>query len=813
MKGPDGLSPALRRRGRRRTGILSAVALAVAITLAVPPAAAYGASSDGSGPVAQETRDRLAREFSAVLSLRDAPDSMCLSVMLDGDPIFESRSGTAFTPASLMKVATAAAAFETMSPDEVFSTEVFARTEDLESITDGVLTGDVYLIGQGDPVLSTPRYVNRYVEPVAHTDITSLADQVMAALSARGVRRIEGRLVGDESWYPDRERDYSGEVLAGAADAVWKRSFVTANHSGPLSALLLNSGFSRYSGSVSGAGRRQSVRAAVPAQHAASVFDDFLEARGMVITRTPVSGVAPGPSERTMLGAVDSPPLSEIVARMLTRSDNTIAEMLLKEIGRRGKGSDRASAAAGVDAILRDKLGSEAVGLQIADGSGLSYSNRLTCRAVAGLLAEAGPGSPLVEGLAVAGRTGTLKTCYPVRSSGNQDQLLTVRGKTGTLDHVTALAGTAVATNGETIAFAMIVNEPNIILLGSCNRLRRTLLNAAANYTYGPAPAGLPVHAGDRAALAALYDSTGGDGWFNTWGWKTDAPLGRWHGVTTDPEGRVTGIDLSGPFGNGLTGSIPEEIGGLSELARLDLSHNDLTGNLPARITVLPKLTDLQLSGTGVCLPPSLQAAGSLVEGWLGAGLRTCTSPVDPPSEAGFVDMTEGTHAWAVQALAELGILDGTGCGADRICPEEAIKRRTVAVWLVRAVDRVDPPAVAGTGFADVDGDGWWAPYIERLAALGITKGCHVEPLRYCPDSPVTRSQMASFLVRSFGLGPAPPAGFSDTGGSTHKDAIDRLYAAGVTVGCGTDPLRYCPDQPVTREQMATFIARALDLS
>ena len=529
----------VRRWGDRRAGGLGAVALLLAVTLVIPPGAAYGAPADGSAPVAQAERDRLAREFAAVLDLREAPDSMCLSVMLDGDPIVESRSGTAFTPASLMKVATAAAAFEVMSPDEVFTTEVFVRTEDLESVSNGVLTGDVYLVGQGDPVLSTPRYVNRYGVPVAHTDITGLANQVMAALSARGIRRIEGKVVGDESWYPDRQRDYSGEVVAGAAEPVWKRSFVTANHSGPLSALLLNSGFSRYSSSVFSAGRRLSVRAAQPAQHAASVFDDFLEARGMVITRRPVAGVAPVPSERTMLGAVDSPPLSDIVARMLTRSDNTIAEMLLKEIGRRGGGSHRASAVADVQTILRDKLGRAADGLLIADGSGLSYSNRLTCGAIAGLLEEAGPGSPLVEGLAVAGETGTLRNCRPDRSRGNEDQLLTVKGKTGSLDHVISLAGTAVATGGEMITFSMIANQPSIISLGSCNRLRKTLLNAAANYTYGPAGPGIPVHAGDRAALVALFNGTGGDGWFNAWGWKSGAHPSRWHGVSTDSEGRA----------------------------------------------------------------------------------------------------------------------------------------------------------------------------------------------------------------------------------------------------------------------------------
>jgi len=767
----DGPSRGLRSQGHRWTGGLSAVALMVVVTLVIPPAAAYGAPADGSGPLAQEERDRLAREFSAVLSLREAPDSMCLSVILDGDPIFESRSGTAFTPASLMKVATAAAAFEVMSPDEVFTTEVFARTEELESVTDGVLTGDVYLVGQGDPVLSTPRYVNRYAEPVAHTDITGLANQVMAALSARGIRRIEGRIVGDESWYPDKERDYSGEVLAGEADPVWKRSFVTANHSGPLSALLLNSGFSRYSGSVFN--RRGNIRAAVPAQHAASVFDDFLEARRMVITRRPVAGAAPIPSERTKLGAVDSPPLSEIVGRMLTRSDNTIAEMLMKEIGRRGGGSDRASAVADVQAILRDKLGRAGDGLVIADGSGLSYHNRLTCGAVAGLLEEAGPGSPLVDGLAVAGRTGTLRNCHPVRSRGNDDQLLTVRGKTGSLDHVISLAGTAVAVNGETITFSMIANRPDIILLGSCNRLRRTLLNAAANYTYGPAGPGIPVHAGDRAALVALFNGTGGDGWFNAWGWNTGAHPNNWHGVSTDSEGRVTGIDLSGPFGNGLTGSIPEEIGRLSELVRLDLSGND------------------------VCVPRSL------VDSLPSTGVGTCSV---------FVDAMGSIHAAALEALARRGILEGTEC-EDGICPNEPIKRWTMAVWLVRAIEGRDPPTVGRSAFADVDTGAWWTPYVEQLAELQITKGCDVAPLRFCPDRPVSREEMASFLKRAFALDPAPPAGFRDTGGSVHKAAIDALWAAEITAGCQTNPPLYCPNRPVTRAEMATFLARSLRLN
>lgn len=794
-----------KRTGERRSArCLTALALVAVLVSAVPPVAAHGSTTDGSTPEVEAARDRLAEEFAAVLSLREASDSMCLSVMLDGEPIVESRSGVALTPASLMKVATAAASLEIMRPDDVFTTEVFARADDWESVADGVLRGDLYLVGQGDPVLSTPRYVGRYPVTVAHTDVTRLADAVFATLSARGVTRIEGRLVGDESWFPHKERDYSGERASGGADPVWKRSFVTSNSAGPLSGLLLNSGYTSYSGTVSGEGLRRNVRAADPAQHAASVFDDLLEARGMVITQRPAAGVAPGPGLRTVLGAVESPPLSEILARMLSRSDNTIAEMLLKEIGRRTAGSDRASAAASLHTFLRDTLGPSADGLVIADGSGLSYSNRLTCAAVAKLLVEAGPGSPLVEGLSEAGETGTLRTCAPAPRPGGDGRLLTVRAKTGTLNHVSALAGTTVAANGETLTFAMIVNKPQVILFGRCNRLYRTILNAAANYDYGPAPSSVAVHAGDRAALSALFDSTGGDGWFNSSRWKTDAPLGQWHGVATDPTGRVTSIDLGGPLGNGLTGSLPEEIGRLTELRRLDLSGNSLRGRLPDRISDLAKLTDLRLSGTGLCVPRSLRSLGSLDEALRDAGVGTCSSFVDTPGSA---------HSVALDALAERGVLDGTGCAVYRICPGRAIERWAMAVWLVRAIDGADPPAVDGSTFDDVDEDVWWMPYVERLADLRITAGCSTRPLRFCPEAPVTRAQMASFLVRAFDLDPAPSAGFEDTPGDAHEAAIDTLAAAGVTVGCHTDPLRYCPSRPVTRAQMATFLARALGLA
>ena len=187
-------------------------------------------------------------------------------------------------------------------------------------------------------------------------------------------------------------------------------------------------------------------------------------------------------------------------------------------------------------------------------------------------------------------------------------------------------------------------------------------------------------------------------------------------------------------------------------------------------------------------------------------GLATTAAAQD-----GFTDVTSRSHKANIEALAEMGLFDGTECGERKFCQDDPALRWTVAVWIVRALDGVDPPAVSQSRFADVDSDQWWMPYVERLADLGITVGCKRDPRRFCPDETVTRARMASFLVRAFDLAEAPSAGFADTAGSSHETNIDALFAAGITVGCKQDPLRYCPNNPVSRAQMATLLRRGLD--
>ena len=124
------------------------------------------------------------------------------------------------------------------------------------------------------------------------------------------------------------------------------------------------------------------------------------------------------------------------------------------------------------------------------------------------------------------------------------------------------------------------------------------------------------------------------------------------------------------------------------------------------------------------------------------------------------------------------------------------------------------PPPGPGTTFEDVPATHWSYQNIEKLFQAGITTGCSQIPPLYCPEQNVTRAEMAVFLLRGLNEpGYQPPQGtgtlFADVP-ITHwaVDWIEQLYAEGITVGCDTDPLRYCPNQSVTRAEMAVFLLR-----
>lgn len=186
-------------------------------------------------------------------------------------------------------------------------------------------------------------------------------------------------------------------------------------------------------------------------------------------------------------------------------------------------------------------------------------------------------------------------------------------------------------------------------------------------------------------------------------------------------------------------------------------------------------------------------------------------------SDSGFDDIEGSSHAKNVAALDSRGILAGTHCDISdttRFCPDAPLDRFTMAVWLDRVltVNGAAPSADAltRTRIVDVPEDDWRAAHVESLVVRDITKGCASTPPRFCPDDPVTRRQMATFLVRAFGWEPqdgAARATFADVEDNVHTPNITILVQQGVTAGCA-DSL-FCLSRPVTRGQMATFLARA----
>ena len=168
-------------------------------------------------------------------------------------------------------------------------------------------------------------------------------------------------------------------------------------------------------------------------------------------------------------------------------------------------------------------------------------------------------------------------------------------------------------------------------------------------------------------------------------------------------------------------------------------------------------------------------------------------------------------YTLAVQTLDAVGVFDGTLCD-DGFCPNGRIDRKTMAVWTVRVVDGQDPPAISRTRFNDVDAADFHARFIERMAELEVTSGCG-DGSGFCPDHTVNRAQMAAFLSRAFNLPTAPGPNFTDVPHNAwYATYVGRLTASGITVGCG-DGTEYCPDRATTRAQMATFLMRGMKLN
>jgi uncharacterized protein YkwD len=179
--------------------------------------------------------------------------------------------------------------------------------------------------------------------------------------------------------------------------------------------------------------------------------------------------------------------------------------------------------------------------------------------------------------------------------------------------------------------------------------------------------------------------------------------------------------------------------------------------------------------------------------------VELCDGVSAPTETGGFVDTAASAFEREIRWLVDTGIT--SGCAAGRFCPRSAVTREQMASFIRRATGL---PSSTSTWFTDIAASEHRAD-INGIAVARIAAGC--SDARYCPDSRVTREQMASFLVRALDLPRTSKDYFADDNGSPHEAAINSLAAAGVTGGCASG--RYCPSSGVTREQMAGFLFRA----
>ncbi len=359
------------------------------------------------------------------------PSQSCLVVSRDGEELYSANPTLPLVPASTEKLLTAYGVYEILGEDHTYETTVVTDAV----LIDGVLDGDLYLVGGGDPLLATEDYTARYEQqPHFRTDLEQLADAVVAA----GISEINGAVIGDESRY-DAER-YIPE---------WPERFTdeSQNQTGPLSALTVNDGFVRFDPNPAPS---LATATSDPPTFAAATFDDLLEARDVIIRRSATAAQAPA-GART-IASIASDPVSVVTNQMLNISDNMAAELLLKEIGvaTSGRGTTDDGAIA-IENALRS-AGFSVSETDVVDGSGLASQNRVSCRLLVEIL-DATVGSPLHDGLAVAGESGTLSQ----RLVGTAAQGK-IHAKTGRLNEVGSLAGTAVANDGSVLTFAWIGN-------------------------------------------------------------------------------------------------------------------------------------------------------------------------------------------------------------------------------------------------------------------------------------------------------------------------------------------------------------------
>ena len=407
-------------------GAVAAVAaLATPIATLGPPRLPYGIRpmSDVPPPMAPRSNalTRLQRTLASDLNRQGGANSALVVDETADRTLWAYNDTVARLPASVEKLWTTTTALLELGPSATFQTKVSGSGR-LEG--NGTFVGTIYLRGGGDPTFGSGTF--DHIVYHAGATVQSLA----ASLRRAGVRRIQGRIVGDESYF---------DSLRGGPDTGYQPNLETE---GSLSALSFDAGFTDL---------HEDQLDANPPLVATQAFASALRAAGVSVPAdTPITtGLTP--RSATPLASENSPSLAKLMFLTNSPSDNFFAEMLLKGVGARfGGGGTTARGAS----VVRSLIG-RAFNLhpRLDDGSGLSRYDRSNVSQIVLLLREMQSQPAFWNSLAIAGVRGTMiDELRHTRGAGN------CRGKTGTLHDVANIVGYCRAADGHRIVFAFMMN-------------------------------------------------------------------------------------------------------------------------------------------------------------------------------------------------------------------------------------------------------------------------------------------------------------------------------------------------------------------
>lgn len=407
--------------------------------LPVAAAAAALVVAPGAGASPAQLRSTLGRALAPAGSASGA-------YVLDantGEALFSSRSGTRRILASNTKIFTTTAALDRFGKDGVLKTRVLSPAKPDEN---GLVDGDLYLRGGGDPTFGSKSFAKRNYGGGASVE------KLASKLHAAGIEKVKGHVIGDESRF-DSKRGVPDSGFA-----------ISPYIGGPLSGVAFNRGLANTSGSA--------IQRNPPA-FAALQLQKAMKREGISVKGTPIAGHTPsGASE---LAATASPPMS-VLARLTNKhSDNFFAEMLVKNLAAHGDTPASTAAGARSAAAHARTFGASP---HLVDGSGLSRPDQASPKSVVrvlnGMRASAAF-DPFYASLPIAGRDGTLGG-----RMGSGPAAGNCHAKTGTLSNVSALSGYCRDREGHTLVFSFLMNRVSV---SGAHTVQDRMAQALAGYS------------------------------------------------------------------------------------------------------------------------------------------------------------------------------------------------------------------------------------------------------------------------------------------------------------------------------------------